>query len=123
MHVRWFGDTWRAPVCDPAYHITTPVDTVCIECAKKVTGSDRGIVCSCSPGIWGNWVLDTPDGAFYVGSYHLLCWMEQVVGGVMSAKILDRMNARQREAFEHDVDETAELTMPNEEAEPGRGWS
>ena len=123
MHVRWFGDTWGAPICDPAYHVEVPVGTLCIECAKPVKGKDRGVVCSCSPRVWGNWSLITPDGTFFVGSYHLLCWMEQVFGGVLSAKIIDRMDQKQRLALEADIDETADLSMPNEEVEPGRGWT
>jgi hypothetical protein len=137
MRVRWFGEPWgisgRAPICEDEYHIATPVGTKCLECTKLIGERDQGVVTACSPGIWGSWVLtivvhpddvslaygvDYPGTEVQVCSYHLHCWLKEVVGGVMSEKILARMEYRVGD------DEIVPVQSPGleEDATPGRGW-
>jgi hypothetical protein len=30
--MRWFGESWGAPVCEDAEHVATPVGCECFEC-------------------------------------------------------------------------------------------
>ena len=76
--VRWFGESWGAPVCDPRAHVDTPVGETCAwGSAAPIKPSDQGI------GI--------PDGStgLYVW-YHLECWLRTIAGEV------------QREVFDGD---------------------
>ena len=40
--VRWFGESWGAPINDPRSHVTTPVDERCIECLLLIKSDDQG---------------------------------------------------------------------------------
>lgn len=42
--MRWFGESWGAPVCDPADHVETPTGTPCTSCTEPIAASDRGLV-------------------------------------------------------------------------------
>lgn len=41
--VRWFGPTWRAPICDPDYQTLTPVGQPCIFCDRLFVFGDQGL--------------------------------------------------------------------------------
>lgn len=117
MRVRWFGESWRAPICEPEYQVIVPVGTKCLECTKPIKASSQGLITSCSPSIWGSWMMQVDDVDVTVCSYHLHCWLKEVVGGEMSAKILARMDYRVTD------DEIVPVQSPGAETvEPGRGW-
>ena len=141
MHVRWFGEPWgkggRAPVCeDDRYRV--PIEEVagrkCLHCSGLITESDRGVITACSTGIWGYFWLDSrgvedPEtgeiekaGEYSVCAYHLTCWLEEVVGGEMSATIINRMDAGERREVQEGLPELIELAEGYEEAEAGKGW-
>lgn len=40
----WFGESWGAPVCDPAEHVETPFGAVCIHCDELIDEDDAGFV-------------------------------------------------------------------------------
>ncbi len=127
MQVRWFGDSWGAPICDPDYKIDRPVGTKCLECARPITGRDRGVVTACSSNIWGSWNFPVEGGSYRVASYHLTCFLDQVIGGEWSTKMLSRMNGPQRETLGTDgvldnVPDDPEQVEDVEEPQPGRGW-
>lgn len=61
--VRWFGETWNAPVNDPRSHIPTPVGERCV-CGLSIHADDEGIR-----------VISSPDGFAY---YHLLCFWREI---------------------------------------------
>lgn len=50
-HIRWFGESWGAPVCHPDWHVEIPFvlpgetgKTVsCVSCGKPIQPIDRGI--------------------------------------------------------------------------------
>lgn len=122
MHIRWFGDTWGGPINDPLYQIDVPVGTKCLECTGLVTERDRGVVVSCATSVWGGWDLEAGGYRYHVCSYHLLCWLNEVVGGELSHKIISRMTATQRNQLGDDVGEQpAEQAEELEDVKPG-GW-
>src|SRR5574338_472600 len=41
--MRWFGPSWGAPVCDPAYAAPTPT-APCAECGKAFHDLDQGVI-------------------------------------------------------------------------------
>lgn len=130
MRVRWFGEPWgqggRATICeDDTYKIKVPVGAKCIECTQPFKKTDRGVVTGCSTGIWGHWFLEIeadpeyeiPAGTYAVCGYHLKCWLEVVFGGVLSERVLARMNYKVEDddPVVRDVSDDANVT-------PGRGW-
>ena len=75
--VRWFGESWNAPVCDPRALVETPVGEDCAwGSGAPIKAGDQGV------GI--------PDGStgFYVW-YHLDCWL-RVIGGQVTEEVLFR---------------------------------
>lgn len=40
--VRWWGESWGAPVCDERIHIPTPVREKCAECGRLIHEGHRG---------------------------------------------------------------------------------
>lgn len=42
--MRWFGESWGAPVCDPADHVPTPVGMNCLACPEVIREDDRGFI-------------------------------------------------------------------------------
>lgn len=62
--VRWFGRTWRAPVCDPRAHIETPVGHICPFDGADIEPNDRGI--------------SVPNMNGERTSYHLACFLYSI---------------------------------------------
>ena len=65
--VRWFGESWGAPVCDPRSHVETPEGSLCPQCKEVVVQGQQGV------------------GVPYMASetylwWHLDCWLQEVVG-------------------------------------------
>lgn len=70
--VRWFGESWKAPICDPRAHVGTPVGMNCSghdhlhgPLSEKIRESDQGIMV---PFLGEN---------RYV-AYHLQCWFHEL---------------------------------------------
>jgi hypothetical protein len=40
--MRWFGESWGAPVCQEAEHVDTPVDHACLYCGQMIDEDDSG---------------------------------------------------------------------------------
>ena len=40
--MRWFGESWGAPVNDETEHIDTPVDNLCWYCDRLIDEDDQG---------------------------------------------------------------------------------
>jgi hypothetical protein len=40
--MRWFGESWGAPVCHPIDHVDTPVDMQCGFCPRTIDEDDQG---------------------------------------------------------------------------------
>jgi hypothetical protein len=41
--MRWFGDSWGAPVCESAEHTETPVGESCLICGTSIVKGDQGV--------------------------------------------------------------------------------
>lgn len=42
--MKWFGQSWGAPVCDTVPHVETPVGSICVLCDRPIAEGDRGFV-------------------------------------------------------------------------------
>lgn len=40
--MRWFGESWGAPVCFETEHIETPLGAACGACTKLIDEGDQG---------------------------------------------------------------------------------
>lgn len=124
MVIKWFGEPWgvggRAPICETDENkIPAPVDSHCIDCGEPIKENDKGVVTACSPSIWDHWILEFKGVQYSVCSYHLHCWLREVVGGEMSAKILARM--RERPVLD-DFKTPSQVTPSDSDVVVGRGW-
>ena len=80
----WFGESWGAPVCDPADHRVTPVGFECIECKVAIRQGDQGVMMPCIGS----------GGQVDIGAYHLDCWLDHVLPhgpGCPRCRGLDRL--------------------------------
>jgi hypothetical protein len=68
--VRWFGESWGAPVCHPATKVYTPVTEPCEACDVMITEDDQGVTIP-FVGSVGSWVRH---------AYHLQCFLAEVSG-------------------------------------------
>lgn len=41
--VRWFGESWGAPINDPRARIETPAAEKCIDCSRWIMNDDQGV--------------------------------------------------------------------------------
>lgn len=42
--MKWFGESWGAPICDPKYHWLTPTGRPCLGCGKPIADGDQGFM-------------------------------------------------------------------------------
>lgn len=40
--MRWFGESWGAPICDESQHCLTPDGEVCPVCHRSIRQGDQG---------------------------------------------------------------------------------
>lgn len=66
--VRWFGDSWHAPVNDPRARVESPVDQRCIHCHLWIGPADRGVTIP---------YLNVDTGPTTV-AYHLKCFLDEI---------------------------------------------
>jgi hypothetical protein len=74
--VRWFGEDWGAPVCDPRTHVPTPVGAPCaghdhlhnLGRTVAIKAGDQGVLIPYLDG----------GGLGQVIAYHLTCWLHEV---------------------------------------------
>lgn len=129
MQVRWFGQSWNASVCLPNNKVDIPVGTKCLECNKKITERDRGLITACSGRLWGSWQLAIGGYLHQVCSYHLACFLELVVGGqVEDTEVERRMRGATSMVIDEPIKDGAMLIeeqiadTAEEEHVRGRGW-
>lgn len=80
MRVRWFGADWGAPVCDPAYHVSTPVGKTCLHCERAILAGQKGIVMGAGDGIPHTFELASDKHVYRVVVNHLRCHIETIMG-------------------------------------------
>lgn len=64
--LRWFGESWNAPMNTPQTKVPVPVGMDCFRCGNYVKITDQGVLL---PG----------DNEFHV--YHFACWKMYLLGG------------------------------------------
>jgi hypothetical protein len=71
--VRWFGESWGAPVCDPRAHVATPLGWQCAghdhmheHRSALIEDGDQGVT------------LPYYHAAVTMLAYHLDCWLHEV---------------------------------------------
>lgn len=42
--MKWFGESWGAPACDPDRHVDTPVGEKCLRCQRAIAEDDQGFM-------------------------------------------------------------------------------
>jgi len=42
--MRWFGASWKAPVCDPDMLVLTPVGKPCAHCSRPIGLNSQGVL-------------------------------------------------------------------------------
>lgn len=42
--MKWFGESWGAPVCTTTEKVEVAPDTPCFSCSKPILPGDRGVV-------------------------------------------------------------------------------
>lgn len=143
MRIRFFGNPWphedrRAPICDDdrfKVNVEEIVGQRCIECSEPIKDNQRGVITGCSMRIWGHfWLEIISEPEDHLGdegqrikvpaaAYHLSCWLQEVVGGVMSEKIQERMHLRPGDIplTPEEIDELEEqgISVGEEDAQEG----
>ena len=77
--VRWFGETWLAPVCDPRAHVPTPVGERCLDCRVTIEQGDRGVTIPYSRSLSGKYpVEDASDWLVTQEPHHLACFLSSM---------------------------------------------
>jgi hypothetical protein len=80
--IRWFGASWDAPICDPAFESEAPLGEKCVDCGKPVEEGQRGLIKTVSPQILGGllfrWWSDGKERI--VAAYHLACFERATLG-------------------------------------------
>jgi len=75
-NLRWFGESWGAPVCEPQTHIETPVGMPCAGHEHLHPDSRVGRIVEGSQGITIPY-LDGKGGITTI-AFHLACWLHEV---------------------------------------------
>jgi hypothetical protein len=65
--MRWFGESWGAPVCDPTQQVYTPDGEACPVCHKSIREGDQGVEVP--------YLHDTGEDTL---SYHLKCFLIEI---------------------------------------------
>ena len=68
--MKWFGNSWGAPACEPEDHVETPVGKSCLWCREPIEAGDQGFLI---PHL-GRTVTLEP--------HHLECQIRSIVGGL-----------------------------------------
>lgn len=67
--MKWFGQSWGAPVCKPETHSETPTEEDCTQCEQPILATDSGVTLPFSGG---------PDDTRTELSYHHQCYMRSL---------------------------------------------
>lgn len=73
--LRWFGESWGAPVCDPRTHIETPVGKLCKGHDHTHKDWDDQVIREGDQGVTVPY--QGPDGVKPL-PYHLDCWLHEI---------------------------------------------
>lgn len=72
--VKWFGESWGAPICDPADKVDVPTGRLCLMCDREILAGDQGLMVT--------HLGETANGAWRGAirqPWHLDCWLMSVL--------------------------------------------
>jgi hypothetical protein len=72
--LRWFGESWGAPVCDPRAHVATPVGLTCLGHPHMHEGRSEVV----EPGDQGVTMPFVRHRRVDTVAYHLDCWLHEI---------------------------------------------
>lgn len=49
MTMKWFGESWGAPMCKDCPHVEVPVGETCVHCEEPIAAGDSGVIASNGP--------------------------------------------------------------------------
>jgi len=76
--MKWFGESWGAPVCGYTEHVATPVGEMCLSCGVKILPGDAGFsVPSLTDAVFA---AVGPVKTWRERPYHRKCFLELVLG-------------------------------------------
>jgi len=78
--MKWFGESWGAPVCE-GEHVETPVGVLCAHCDEPIEAGDQGIMMD------GGYEYNVEDVVekrvrFESHPWHHDCFLRSVIGSV-----------------------------------------
>lgn len=65
--MKWFGESWHAPVCRPEAFAPTPIGETCCRCWKPIRFGERGLL-----------VPHLEPTGFVERPWHLPCWLDEL---------------------------------------------
>lgn len=68
--MKWFGESWGAPVCEPRLHAETPTDATCEHCRGPINPGDMGFLLPLASDF---------DGLFIELAYHRFCLLATII--------------------------------------------
>jgi hypothetical protein len=74
--MKWFGESWGAPVCDPENHVPVPIHHECIHCGDPIEPDDQGLILPYSG-------MSPSDPAWV--PYHKMCLFASILPVVVHA--------------------------------------
>ncbi len=70
--MKWFGESWGAPLCGECEHVSTPVGELCVYCEEPIEANQAGVVMPAGDA----------HGHFAEKPEHYECFIRQIVGSV-----------------------------------------
>lgn len=77
--MKWFGQSWSAPINAWENWVETPAGRVCPECGEKIVPHDRGVIVPHANRLIVEETHMTPV-LFEERAFHLECWLPLVIG-------------------------------------------
>lgn len=78
--MKWFGDTWGAPINETVEHTDTPVGEICLQCEEPILAGDRGVLI---PHLAGSQSEHAPPMSWESRPWHIDCWCRSILGPVI----------------------------------------
>ena len=75
--MRWFGESWGAPVCVPELRIPVPPGGLCVECGEKLRDDSQGLLVFHIEVEFSD-VEHYTEGTVVEHPHHIDCFMERV---------------------------------------------
>jgi len=88
--MKWFGESWGAPICRHVGHAATPVGSMCGHCDAPIREGDHGLLVPYVGHPGPPWV-----------AYHLDCFLASV-GITVPGDTVDEVFVRRRDAPRED---------------------